>query len=166
MVSLDDMNRNSEGQFVKVPTKNRFWSKVNKKGPWKCWEWMGAKRKDGYGVVWHGGKIIRAHRFVVKEFNPEIKVSHRCDNPCCVNPRHLFKGTQVDNLMDMKKKKRGSSHFYEKGTKNPKAKFSLKEVEEIRSKYVPYKYSQCRLAREYGVVQQTISKIIKYQRYE
>lgn len=70
-----------------------------------CWIWTGTRLSAGYGVIRHEGKLVRAHR-VSWEMNrgpiPEGKrVLHRCDVPFCVNPAHLFLGTQADNVSDM-----------------------------------------------------------------
>ena len=164
------MKRNSKGQFMSIPPEIRFWDKVEKTK--KCWLWIGAKRKDGYGVICLDKKRnkYRAHRFVMemklkKKLLPSIKVLHKCDNPACVRPSHLFLGTQLDNLRDMFAKRRNSIYFGGKGEKNPGAKLTKKEVEEIRKKYIPWKYSQKQLALKYGVVQQTISRIINNKRY-
>ena len=130
-----------------------------------CWNWTGKIRKDGYGMFWYKGKEVRAHRFAANEFNPKVKVLHSCDNPRCVNPMHLFKGTQKDNIEDMLRKGRGSPYFTEKGADNPAAKLTREQVIEIRSKYKPYKYSTQKLAKEYNMAQQTIWKIVKHKRY-
>ena len=69
-----------------------------------CWEWPGAREKSGYGSLSHGGKKKKAHRMAWELVNgpiPEGKlVCHRCDNPPCCPPDHLFIGTQRDNLHD------------------------------------------------------------------
>lgn len=71
------------------------------RGPEACWEWRGAKISTGYGAVGlGGGKIALAHR-VVMDAPAEVYVLHRCDNPPCCNPSHLFLGTAADNVRDM-----------------------------------------------------------------
>lgn len=68
-----------------------------------CFEWQGA-RTNGYGLLWVNGANRRAHRISFETFRRPIPagmlVCHRCDNPCCINPAHLFLGTQQDNLRD------------------------------------------------------------------
>ena len=105
-----------------VPREIRFWPKVNKDGPihpklkTRCWVWTAGVSRFGYGeLAIGGGKKIRAHRFAwVLSHGPVpngLFVLHRCDNPPCVNPEHLWLGTRVDNIADMVAKGRGSSGY-------------------------------------------------------
>ena len=79
----------------------------------KCWEWIGNKDKDGYGVFTHNRKVAKAHRVSWTIHNgdipPDTSVLHTCDNPPCSNYQHLFLGTQLDNIKDMVKKGRNTS---------------------------------------------------------
>ena len=68
-----------------------------------CWEWRGARSETGYGRIWMAGKHKRAHRVSYAAFVGPIgdaNVLHTCDNPPCVNPQHLYLGTQKDNARD------------------------------------------------------------------
>ena len=80
-----------------------------------CWVWLLSTIPQGYGHFKVAGKTRRAHRVVWEEFKgpiPErLKVLHTCDNPSCVNPEHLFLGTQADNMQDMKQKGRGRGRY-------------------------------------------------------
>lgn len=101
-----------------VPIQDRFWTKVNILGLNDCWEWIASKNHQGYGTVRVGFKIKKTHRVAWELINgpiksEEIKVCHSCDNPSCVNPNHLFLGTQLDNVHDTILKNR---HFQKNQT--------------------------------------------------
>lgn len=87
--------------------KARFWIKVTQTD--YCWEWTGSLNKQGYGTFRLNGESL-AHRIAYKIIHGDIfnslNVCHKCDNTKCVNPSHLFTGTQSDNMIDKMKKKR------------------------------------------------------------
>lgn len=89
----------------------RFWSKVDRKELNSCWNWLAGKDSDGYGVFYDYtvDNNKRAHRVAWKLVNktePQDLLLHRCDNPSCVNPNHLFEGSHTDNMRDKSKKGR------------------------------------------------------------
>lgn len=91
----------------------RFWNKVDKKQPYDCWKWLGKARcgKSGfYGQFWLKGKNATPHRVSYElafgEYDKSMHVLHKCDNPICVNPNHLFLGTNEDNIKDKMSKGR------------------------------------------------------------
>ena len=95
----------------RTPVAERFWSKVDFSTPDGCWPWKGTRHDFGYGQIWVDGRQRLAHRVVfelVYGYQPDT-VCHRCDNPPCVRPDHLFGGTQADNARDMWEKGRGSA---------------------------------------------------------
>ena len=131
--------------------------------PNKCWEWNGSKSKAGYGRVlttWNE-PYQYAHRVSWINYFGEIPkgllILHKCDNPPCVNPHHLFLGTQKDNMQDMIKK--GRNNFV-KGEKHPNSKLTEKQVLEIRKLYKPKIVTMKMLAETYNVKHVTIQCII------
>lgn len=91
-------------------TEKRFFKKVDKTD--YCWNWKGKLGPTGYGTFFHNGKYYRVHRFSFFFFNgkmPLNNVLHRCDNPKCVNPEHLYDGDQKDNMRDMLERERHHS---------------------------------------------------------
>jgi hypothetical protein len=86
-----------------------------------CWEWTGYRTRDGYGSVKHAGKMMKAHRVAYEAAYDPIPdgmiVCHKCDNPACCNPNHLWLGTDADNQRDMVAKGR---HANQRKTHCPK----------------------------------------------
>lgn len=91
---------------MKLPNAEHFWAGVKIGAPDDCWLWTRSRDKDGYGQVNHG----RAHRatwaLTFGAIPASLCVLHRCDNPPCCNPAHLFLGTTADNMADKKAKQR------------------------------------------------------------
>jgi hypothetical protein len=120
-------------------------------------EWGGSKTEAGYGRV--GGypnhKYVHREVFIlVYNSEPEV-VMHTCDNPLCINPKHLRAGTHAENFEDMRAKRRNV-----RGSRSHKAKFTEAQVVNIRKKYSEG-ISACALAREYKVAHSTIYSICK-----
>lgn len=92
---------------------NRFWSKVDIKGPDDCWEWQASMYPNGYGQFRLSKQEGYAHRSAWTLINGEIPkgmyICHKCDNRACCNVNHLFLGTHKDNMQDCSKKGRTSN---------------------------------------------------------
>ena len=165
-------------QPVKKPYKRsktaeqRFWEKVDKtSSPRGCWLWT---KGDGYGVFWAEGKCVSAHRFSwlihFGQVPDRLDVLHTCDTPACVNPQHLWLGTNADNVADMLSKGRqaagdkSSARLHPesllRGTEHPNAKLNDEQVRFIRAAYTGSNRTQQSLANEFGVNQTIISDVI------
>ncbi len=140
--------------------EERFWSKVDKgllsEG---CWIWTASQSDWGYGYFSVDGRMKKAHRVSWTIVNGEIPeglhVLHRCDNPPCVNPSHLFLGTHQDNMADHVAKGRTSGAS---GEHNGRARLSIAEVRKIRERLAAG-LAQKDIAGEFGVCQQSVSAI-------
>lgn len=145
---------------------SRFWSKVDRRGAFECWLWIGGLKSNGYGQInddprddKYIGRKLAAHRVAYEiAFGPVpngLHVLHRCDNRACVNPRHLFLGTHQDNMADMFAKGR---HAH--GESQPTRKLNQHQVRAIRWLAIHDAGSQVDLAREFGVSESNITQIL------
>lgn len=170
----------------------RFWVKVDKSPRQSgCWHWTAFRDSDGYGRFWLDGTMVSASRaawiLTKGDVPPGMEVLHRCDNPRCVNPDHLFLGTKTDNMADRDRKgrvARGDNHgrrlhpeAYEhlrgdgwyathqnqaSGENHGSAKLTWDDVHAIRREYLDSlgKVNQRMLGEKYGVDQTTVSEIL------
>lgn len=156
--------------------EDRFWSKVLKAGDDECWLWTACRHDFGYGLFTINHKEVGAHRYSLslalgRPILPGHCACHRCDNPPCVNPKHLFEGTIAANNADMAAKGRsckGDKHGRRKnplialrGESHPNHKLTSFDVCQIRRIYASGSWSQTALARKFGVSQPLIGKIVK-----
>lgn len=136
--------------------KEKFWKNVLKTN--KCWIWKRSVDRDGYGLYKLSNEV-RAHRIAWVLNNGSIPrgkcVLHRCDNPTCVKPMHLWIGTTQDNSKDMTNKGRST-----RGSRNGNSKLIEKDVIEIRELYSSGKLSQEHIARKFRMKQPQICQII------
>lgn len=152
------------------PFDVRFWSKVDKNGPvpkyrkelGPCWTWTGSLDGKGYGQVNVGGKPRRSHRvawglITGKVPSRKVFICHHCDNPKCVNPKHLFEGTSKDNTQDMMKKGR-HKYITRRGEQHSRAILTEREVIDIR-KRIEKGEALKEIAEKFKVSLSTISAI-------
>ena len=160
-----DSERFSErAQGVGRPLSERLWEKIDKKGPDECWEWQGALDSGGYGhIADESGRARKAHRLVLKTMGlvlGSLHVCHSCDNPRCCNPNHLFLGSHRDNVQDRHTKGRTVIPSPKPGEKNPQAKLSSSEVNDIRWLYAA-NHPPRDLSQMFGVSKSTIRLIVR-----
>lgn len=140
----------------------RFWIKVDKSND--CWNWTATKNRSGYGQFRYEGRIVKAHRFSYELSNGKIaaglSVCHTCDNTSCVNPSHLFIGTDGDNKRDMYQKKR---HVF--GEKHPNSKLCVATVLAIRDE-VKNGVSHRVIALKYNTQKSQVSLIANRKRWD
>lgn len=143
-------------------TVEAFWSRAVRSAC-GCLEWTGSLNKDGYGHLGYRRKYWLAHRLAWKlHHSQEIPVGacvcHSCDNPKCIDPAHLFLGSQAENMSDMRAK--GRRKEINAGSENGRAKLSDDSVREIRRAYKNNELNQVALAEKFSVSQTVISLIV------
>lgn len=153
------------GKYKRKSIEERFFEKVIiNKG--ECWGWKGGLAHFGYGLMKVRGKNDRAHRISWRIHKGEIPkgklVLHKCDNPICSNPEHLYLGTQSDNVKDIYNRNRRS----QRGEKNNQSKLKENQVREIRKKYTGKRGELKSLGEEYRVNYNTIRLIIRNERWK
>jgi hypothetical protein len=147
-------NHKCQGDFYREDPRERFKRFFDRGDPDTCWEWKGGRHSKGYGQF--GNPTDKAHRVAWEFYRgpiPDgIHVLHACDNPPCVNPNHLFLGTNLDNVKDKMAKGRGHTV---RGTDAGTNILSEEAVRQIRTD----QRKQDVIAAEYGVAQTTVSAI-------
>jgi hypothetical protein len=121
----------------------------------------------GYGLLSDGSRKRSAHRVSWELSNGPIPdgmcVLHRCDNPPCTNPAHLFLGSMADNSQDAVAKGRLKPPPPRRGWANNKTKLDDQQIEEIRSRYAAGERNKSRLAAEYGVHRSRIYQLVNHK---
>jgi hypothetical protein len=144
----------NRGSARPVPLSDRFWPKVEKTDV--CWNWVGSKNNKGYGWIRSNGKNVTAHRASWElhygEISPGDQVLHRCDNPACVRPDHLFLGNPAINAADKVSKGRAGAP---RGEDHRSAKLTAHQATEIRKDQRVARI----IAADYGVTKGTINNI-------
>ncbi len=137
----------AKAKYTPMPLFNeeqaaRFWSRVEKRGEDECWEWKAGRIPQGYGMFHPYVNPLRSHRvsyYLSTGVDPkENLVLHSCDNPPCCNPKHLSIGSNMENSMDMMKKRRGlkgvpkKNYVFPSNQKPKTRKFDVLKVIEVR----------------------------------
>ena len=144
----------------------------NSKKVGSCWIWTGCKKRFGYGTMTIGSRkdgtraTIMTHRASYMVFKGEIPkgmcVLHKCDNPSCVNPDHLWLGTRQDNVDDRERKGRNNPP---RGEAHPKSPFTWNDIYRIRKIRQEGKTLRG-IAREYGVHHTSIMAICSFESWK
>lgn len=151
------------GRRVTRTLEEKLCDGVDRRGPDDCWPWTKSTNDSGYGQIetCSPRRSFKAHRVAYERANGPIPegqcVLHECDNPSCCNPAHLFLGTQIENIQDMKNKGRQS-----RGEGRPLAKLTEEQVAEIRREYIKGSrtHGGSALGRKHGVHKVTIHHIV------
>lgn len=142
----------------------RFLKKVKKTS--SCWHWTHSAEHRRYGYFFLNGRVERINRVSWLLFRGNITnnllVLHTCDNTKCVNPAHLYLGTQSENNRDAHVRSRRSSV----GLNNGNVKLNPVKVRQIRNKYNIGNTTHSRLAIEYGVTKSAITDILKFKNWK
>ncbi len=116
----------------------------------ECREWSMARQASGYGATWCGGKVVGTHRLMWQLARGPVPhgmhVLHKCDNRPCINPDHLFVGTNAENVADKMKKNRQSN-----GNTMASAKLTAADVRKIRSLWRAGRHEQREIAKMFGI---------------
>lgn len=142
----------------------RFYTYVDVRGPDECWEWVGNAINGRANFNFDKYTVIAARFiwwFTTGIWPEELEVCHSCDNMLCVNPKHLWLGTQKDNIQDSISKGRMASSGTRGATHRGHYLLTEEEVREIREKYAAGGSTQIQLAEEYGVCDGAIHNVIR-----
>lgn len=151
----------------------RFWGYIDCTGGfYACWPWLRCLDEGGYGLfgivqLHRSQRIVRAHRFSYEltygTIPEEAQVLHQCDFRACCNPFHLFLGDNAQNVAD--KMAKGRHRAQQCGAGNTQARLTNEDIDQIRRCYAAGGISQDHLAREFGVHQTQISRIVRRKQW-
>jgi len=154
-----------------LPMPERFWSKVDMRGPDECWPWKACIRnkEEGYGAFMLGGKLRPAHQIAWELMNGAMpsgmNACHRCDNPVCCNPSHIFPGSHAMNMADKTAKGRQV-----KGASVHTAKITEQDVAAIRALKTFTNRApvglRASIAAQYGITKCSVTEIWAFRTWK
>ena len=138
------------------------WKHMDISDPDKCWNWKGKKNIKGYGRMIMFQREYAATRVVYEIVNGKIPsgylICHKCDNPSCCNPNHLFAGLPKDNMEDMVQKNRNNWSTH--------AKLNESQVKEVRKLFSTGEYKEKELAIMFDVSKTIIARVVREETYK
>jgi hypothetical protein len=152
LTTPSDWSRSGMATKQSTPIEELFWARVDRRGDDECWPWTGQRHRCDYGRLRVRG-VKRPATHVAweiangKPFPLGLHACHTCDNPPCVNPRHLFIGTKGDNYADMRSKGRHTAPPSPKGESHPAARLTAEQVLLIRASTLP----ASAIAKQFGI---------------
>lgn len=163
---LRDLN-DPKMAFIPGRSVFAFWQKVDRRGIDECWNWTGQLDQNGYGrMKWNApdgsSQLIICSRFSFLLHNGWISVGlvirHSCDNPACVNPKHLIAGTQTENNQD-----RTDRNRHARGATYPNSKLTDDIVREIRRLHTEERMEFKEMGKRFGVAADTCRKVARFR---
>lgn len=145
----------------------KFWAAyaVAKK-QYHCYNYLNGNHSRGYAYVSMGGKRYTAHRYSLemklgRPIRDGMLACHHCENPYCINPHHIYEGTNSENSQDAHDYGRHKNTNYARGERNHNTKLTQEQRQELKDMYATGEWSQKQLAKEFGVSQVAVCKILK-----
>ena len=149
-------------------TEADFWNAINTAPAFGCWEWKKCSGGFGYGQTWWRGRLHATHRLaayfsgLLSDLESTKCVLHKCDNPLCCRPSHLFIGDRAINARDRDKKGRKNTA---KGERAGNAKLSNRKASQLRKDYKSGLGSTRELAKAYGIGKTAVWRIVNMKGY-
>jgi hypothetical protein len=144
----------------------RFWSKVDRRGPDECWPWLGCRDPKGYGRFKLEGRSVPSNRVALalklgRAVREDCDACHTCDNPACCNTEHLYEGTPQDNSND--RVVRGRS---QRGEEHSQAKLTRARLAELCNLWATGEYTQDELGARFGISRSAVSMNVRGKRWK
>lgn len=145
--------------------KDKWSSKVKFGSQDECWLWLASKNKKGYGTLGEGLAHRISYELHYGSFDYSLSVCHSCDNPSCVNPKHLWLGTSNENMQDMVKKKRADRTKKHVQIYKTVKKFSIEDIRSIRNMFSKG-VKQSDILEDYPMSVCNLRKILNYKTWK